>query len=113
MYGGCLLCPLYPLLVPFMFNSNKKKLQKLREKRLTTYSFTFIARVFVKSAKLKYSFFESPENEEVFLELSFCLNVPCVSVNACPSVNNLTVAQVFEIAFHKKYNSPETLWLRI
>ena len=40
--------------VLFMFdNSNKQNLQKSREKRLTTYSFTFIAKVFVKSAKLK------------------------------------------------------------
>ena len=68
------------------------KFANSREKKLTTYSFTFMAKVFVKSAKFKYSFFESPENEEVFLELSFCLNVPCVSVNACPPVNNLTVA---------------------
>ena len=45
----------------------------------------------------------------MFLELSFCLNVPCVSVNARPPVNNLTVALVFEIAFHKKYNSSETV----
>ena len=36
-----------------MFNSNKQNLQKSREKRLTTYSFTFIAKVFVKPAKLK------------------------------------------------------------
>ena len=74
-----------------MFDNSNKQFAKVK-KRLTTYSFTFIAKVFLKSAKLKKSFFKNPENEEVFSELSFCLNVPCVSVNACPPVNNLTVA---------------------
>ena len=34
-------------------NSNKQNLQKSREKKFTTYSFTFISKFFVKSAKLK------------------------------------------------------------
>ena len=89
-----------------------KQFAKIKRKKVNHLQFHFYRQGFVKSAKLKLSFFESPENEEVFSELSFCLNVPYVSVNACPPVKNVTAAQVFEIAFHKKYNSSETLWLK-
>ena len=40
-------------IIMFCSCSIQTNLPKLREKKVSTYSFTFIAKVFVKSAKLK------------------------------------------------------------